>query len=151
MGVRRGASRSPLRNTRSQMSKSIVAAAAGLALSLLAAPAAQAKGAAANPDACTPPAALEHPFAPWADAGFYVLPPGGAFEAGGAGWPLPGGAAVVAGDDGLGVLAGASVLSVPAGATVVTAPICVDETFTHARLLVRALDAATSKLEVDVL
>lgn len=132
------------------MSKPIVAAAV-LALSLLAVPAAHAKGAAANPDGCTPPAALEHPFAPWGDHGFYVLHPGGDVETGLAGWTLSGGAEIVDGDDGLGVLPGSHVLSLPEGSTVVTAPICVDETFTHARLLARSTVASGSKLVVDVL
>jgi hypothetical protein len=132
------------------MPKKIVAAAVA-ALTLVAAPAAHAKAAAANPDGCTPPAALEHPFAPWSDNGFYVLHPGGDMESGLAGWTLSGGAAVVDGDDGLGVRAGAKVLRLPAGATVVTSPICIDQTFTHARLLARATSLVGSKLDVDVL
>ena len=101
------------------MPKTIVAAAAA-ALTLLVAPAAHAKGVAANLTGCTPLAALEHPFAPWGDNGFYVLNPGGDMESGLPGWTLSGGAAVVAGDDGLGVRAGTKVLSLPAGASVVT-------------------------------
>ena len=132
------------------MSKKIVAAAAA-ALTLLGAPAAHAKGVAANLGGCTPLAALEHPFAPWGDNGFYVLHPGGNMESGLAGWTLSGGAAVVPGDDGLGVLAGANVLALPAGATAVTSPICIDDSFTHARLLGRSTVAAGSTLSVDVL
>lgn len=132
------------------MSKSLLGAAMA-ALALVVAPAAHAKGAAANPDNCTPPAALEHPFASWGDAGFYVLNAGGDMESGLEGWTLSGGAAVVAGDDGLGVRAGSKVLSLPAGASAVSAPICIDETFTHARLLARSLVASGSTLDVDVL
>ena len=132
------------------MSKKLVAAAL-TALTLAGAPAAHAKAAAANPDGCTPPAALEHPFAPWGDRGFYVLHPGGDMESGLPGWTLSGGAAVVAGDDGLGVRDGANVLALPAGASAVTSPICIDETFTHARLLARATLPAVSRLKVDVL
>jgi hypothetical protein len=132
------------------MSKKIVAAAVA-ALTLVTAPAAHAKAAAANPDGCTPPAALEHPFAPWSDSGFYVLHPGGDMESTLPGWALSGGAALVAGDDGLGVRAGATVLSLPAGATAVTSPICIDDTFTHARLLARTTIPSVSKLKVDVL
>ena len=72
-------------------------------------------------------------------------------ESGLPGWTLSGGAAVVAGDDGLGVLAGTKVLSLPAGASVVTAPICIDKTFTHARLLARSTYAVGAALDVDVL
>jgi hypothetical protein len=132
------------------MPKKIVAAAVA-ALTLVAAPAAHAKAAAANPDGCTPPAALEHPFAPWFDNGFYVLHPGGDMESGLPGWTLSGGAAVVAGDDGLGVRPGAKVLRLPAGATAVTSPICIDQTFTHARLLARTMTLIGTKLDVDVL
>ena len=63
-------------------------------------------------------------------------------ESGLKGWTLSGGAAVVAGDDGLGVRGGSKVLSLPAGATVTTSPICIDETFTHARVLARSTVAA---------
>jgi hypothetical protein len=131
------------------MPKTIVVAA--LALTLLAAPAAYAKGTAANTTGCTPQPALEHPFAPWGDSGFYVLHPGGDMESGVPGWTLAGGAAIVAGDDALGVRPGARVLWLPAGASVVTAPICVDETYTHARALARSTVAAGSSLDVDVL
>jgi len=129
--------------------KTLVAATAVLALFIT--PAAQASGVVANPKNCTPMAALEHPFARWADAGFYVLHPGGDMETGLKGWTLSGGAAVVAGDDGLGVRGGSKVLSLPAGATVTTSPICIDETFTHARVLARSTVAAGSTLNVDVL
>jgi hypothetical protein len=132
------------------MSKTFVAVAVA-ALTLLAAPAAHAKGAAANLEACVPRPALEHPFAPWLDNGFYDLHPGGDMESGLPGWALSGGAALVAGDDGLGVRAGATVLSLPAGATAVTSPICIDDTFTHARLLARTTIPSLSKLTVDVL
>ena len=96
-------------------------------------------------------AALEHPFAPWGDNGFYVLHPGGDMESGLPGWTLSGGAAVVDGDDALGVRAGTKVLRLPAGATVVTSPICIDRTFTHARLLARSMAAVGARLDVDVL
>jgi hypothetical protein len=132
------------------MSKKIVATAVA-ALTLAAAPAAQAAGVAADPDGCTPLAALEQPFAPWGDSGLYVLHPGGDMESDLPGWELSGGAALVAGDDELGVLEGASVLALPAGATAVTSPICIDETFTHARVLARATLPSVSKLQVDVL
>ena len=130
--------------------KTLVAATAAV-LALAVTPVAQAKGVAANPDNCTPLAALEHPFAGWGDAGFYVLHPGGDMESGLKGWTLSGGATVVAGDDGLGVRGGSKVLSLPAGATVTTSPICIDETFTHARVLARSTVASGSTLNVDVL
>src|SRR5829696_9046963 len=60
-------------------------------------------------------------------------------------------AAIVAGDDGLGVRAGSKVLSLRAGAMVTTSPICIDETFTHARVLARSTVASGSTLIVDVL
>jgi hypothetical protein len=132
------------------MPKTIVAAAAAL-LTLLLAPAADAKGVAANPDNCTPAPALEHPFAPWGDNGFYVLHPGGDMETGLPRWTLAGGAALVPGDDRLGVRPGSNVLLLPPGATVVTSPICIDQTFTHARLLARTTGLLGTKLDVDVL
>ena len=85
------------------------------------------------------------------DNGFYDLHPGGDMESGLPGWTLSGGAAVVDGDDGLGVRAGKKVLRLPAGATVVTSPICIDETFTHARLLARSTGLVGANLTVDVL
>jgi hypothetical protein len=127
------------------MPKTFVAAALA-ALTLVVVPAAHAKGAAANLDNCTPLPALEHPFAPWGDKGFYMLHRGGDMESALTGWTLSGGAAVVAGDDGLGVRAGSKVLSVPGGASVVTSPICIDDTFTHARLLGRSTVSSGSTL-----
>ena len=98
-----------------------------------------------------PLAALEHPFAPWLDNGFYVLHPGGDMESGLPGWTLSGGAAVVDGDDGLGVRAGTKVLRLPAGATVVTSPICIDETSRTRACWRAARGWSGANLNVDVL
>ena len=88
------------------MSKTFVAAAVA-ALTLLAAPAAHAKGAAANLDGLhrrSPRSSTRS--RPGATTGSTMLHPGGDMESGLPGWTLSGGAAVVAGDDGLGVRAG---------------------------------------------
>ena len=133
------------------MSKTFVAAAVA-ALTLLAAPAgAHAKGAAANPTGCTPLPALEHPFAPWGDAGSTCCTPAATWSP-----ACPAGRSPAAPPSWTAMTAsacapGKKVLRLPAGATAVTSPICIDETFTHARLLARSTGAVGAKLNVDVL
>jgi hypothetical protein len=67
---------------------------------------------------------LDRTFLPWLDAAWYEAAPDGALEAGGAGWTLAGGAAVVNGNDPY--EPGTSALSLPAGASATTPPVCVD-------------------------
>lgn len=70
------------------------------------------------------PQPLAHTFMPWLDASWYEAAPDGGLEAGGAGWALGDGAAVVTGNDPY--EPGTSALSLPAGASATTPPICVD-------------------------
>jgi hypothetical protein len=67
---------------------------------------------------------LSRTFLPWLDAAWYEAAPDGGLEAGGAGWTLADGAAVVPGNDPY--EAGTSALALPAGASATTAPVCVD-------------------------
>jgi hypothetical protein len=67
---------------------------------------------------------LAHTFLPWLDPAWYEAAPDGGLEAGGAGWTLADGAAVVDGNNPY--QAGASALSLPAGASATTPPVCVD-------------------------
>ena len=68
---------------------------------------------------------VTQPFTPWGDANSYKLV--GAFEDGGAGWTLSGGAGVVAGNEPFNVHGAADVssLALPAGSTAVSPPVCV--------------------------
>jgi hypothetical protein len=90
---------------------------------------------------------LDRTFLPWLDAAWYEAAPDGGFEAGGAGWSLSGGAAVVDGNDPF--LAGARSLSLPAGASAVTPPICVDPAHPTVRLFARG-GSLTAPLAVSV-
>jgi hypothetical protein len=93
----------------------LIAPLVGLPL-LLVAPAVARADCAAQP--------LARTFLPWLDAAWYEAAPDGGLEAGGAGWTLSGGAAVVDGNDPY--LPGTSALSLPAGASATTPPVCVD-------------------------
>jgi hypothetical protein len=93
----------------------LIAPLVALAL-LLAAPAA------ARADCPSQP--LAHTFAPWLDPASYEAAPDGGLEAGGAGWTLAGGAAVVDGNNPY--QPGVSALALPAGASATTPPVCVD-------------------------
>lgn len=83
---------------------------------LLAAPALARADCAAQP--------LAQTFLPWLDPAYYEAAPDGGLEAGGAGWALAGGAAVVPANDPY--QPGASALALPAGASATTPPMCVD-------------------------
>jgi hypothetical protein len=72
---------------------------------------------------CADPS-LARTFLPWLDAAWYEAAPDGGLEAGGSGWALAGGAAVVTDNDPY--EAGTSALSLPAGASATTPPVCVD-------------------------
>jgi hypothetical protein len=67
---------------------------------------------------------LSHTFLPWLDAAWYEAAPDGGLEAGGSGWTLAGGAAVVTDNDPY--EAGTNALALPAGASATTPAICVD-------------------------
>jgi hypothetical protein len=67
---------------------------------------------------------MSRTFLPWLDAAWYETAPNGGLEAGGSGWTLAGGAAVVRDNDPY--EDGTRALSLPAGASATTAPVCVD-------------------------
>ena len=68
------------------------------------------------------------------DDDFYAPAPGGAFNDGGAGWQLDGGASIVAGDGALGLFgAGGGALDLPVGAAATSPTFCVDERYPHFR------------------
>lgn len=95
----------------------VLTALSGCAL-LPAAPAAASLVDTSNCDGAT----LTQPFAPYGDANFYKLAPGGNFEGSLSGWSLSSGARVVSGgNDG-----SAHALQLSAGASAATAPTCVN-------------------------
>ncbi len=67
---------------------------------------------------------LDRTFLPWLDTAWYEAAPDGSLEAGGQGWTLSEGAAVVDANDPY--LDGTQALSLPSGSTATTPPICVD-------------------------
>jgi hypothetical protein len=91
-------------------------------------------------------------FAAWKDPALYVLSPDGALEAGGRGWTLTGGAAVVRGGDpfALGGSVSTKALSLPTGSSALSASTCIAADTPSFRLLARNQGAATSKLRVEV-
>ncbi len=83
-----------------------------------------------NPNAsgCNTTPTVSQPFAPWGDANYYDLVPGGSFEGTLAGWTLGGGAQPVAGSEpfaATGTL-GSSSLYLPSGGSVQSPFFCVD-------------------------
>jgi hypothetical protein len=125
--------------------KRTLGATLGLA-ALLAGPA-QAKDLAAG--SCTPAGTVFEAFAPFGDHGLYtpVLDAGLEHEADG--WTLTGDAAVTDGNEPWfigGDTADNHALDLPEQATATTAPLCIDETFTHFRLFVRG--SGTLRVEV---
>ena len=94
--------------------------------------------------AACPAQPLSKPFTPWLDYADYQAAPDGGLEAGGAGWTLAGGAAVVDGNDPF--LAGSRSLALPDGASAATAPVCL--TIAHPTL--RFFARGTGRLTVTV-
>jgi hypothetical protein len=121
----------------------LAAATAGavLALVLLAAPA----------QAACPYSGAEQVFAPWGDRYHYVLAPDGGFEAGGSGWSLAGGAAVVAGNESyyLNDSADSRSLSLPRGGSAGSPPICMSLDTPLFRLMARNTGDPSSRLRVE--
>jgi hypothetical protein len=90
-------------------------------------------------------------FSPWGDQHSYVLAPDGGFEAGGSGWQLNHGAAVVAGNESyyLNDAADSKSLSLPAGSSAVSPPICMAIDTPSFRLLARNSGDPSSQLRVE--
>jgi hypothetical protein len=86
-------------------------------------------------DADCPAQPVAHTFLPWLDPAWYEAAPDGSLEAGGAGWTLSGGAAVVDGNNPY--QPGASALSLPAGASATTPAMCVDIAHPSVRFFAR--------------
>ena len=93
----------------------------------------------------------EQVFNPWGDQHSYVLASDGGFEAGGSGWALDRGAAVVAGNESyyLNDAADAASLSLPTGSTATSPPICMQLDTPIFRLLARNTGDPSSKLKVE--
>ena len=107
---------------------------------------------AASAQACSYPGA-KPVFAPWGDQHDYALAPEGGFEAGGNGWALRGGAAVVAGNESyqLNGPADSSSLALAAGSSATSPPICMSIDTPLIRLMVRNTGDPSSRIRVEAL
>lgn len=90
-------------------------------------------------------------FSPWGDQRSYVLAPDGGFEAGGSGWQLNHGAAVVDGNESyyLNGAADSKSLSLPSGSSAVSPPVCMAIETPSFRLLARNTGDPSSELRVE--
>ncbi len=90
-------------------------------------------------------------FSPWGDQRGYVLAPDGGFEAGGSGWQLNRGAAVVEGNEsyGLNDAEDSKSLSLPAGSSALSPPICMAIDTPSFRLVARNSGDPSSQLRVE--
>jgi hypothetical protein len=127
-------------------------AGACVALGLITAGPAHAKGAVANPDLCTAQPAAAHPFAVFGDNGTYTLLNGGNMEGPLPGWTLSPGVAAVEGNEGyfVGSARDHRSLALPGGATVTTAPVCIDQTYPWFRLFARNTSAKSATLKIEI-
>ena len=93
----------------------------------------------------------EQVFSPWGDRHHYVLAPDGGFEAGGQGWALSGGAAVVAGNESyyLNDASDSRSLSLPRGSSAVSPPICMSLDTPMFRMFARNGGDPSSRLRVE--
>jgi hypothetical protein len=100
--------------------------------------------------ACSSPTG-GHVFSAWGDPRAYSLAPDGGFEAGGAGWSLEQGAAVVTGneDSFLNDGADSQSLSLPEGSSAVSPPLCVSEDTPFFRAMVANSGKPGSQLRVE--
>ncbi|HEX3735602.1 MAG TPA: hypothetical protein VHU86_10695 [Solirubrobacterales bacterium] len=105
---------------------------------------------AGSAQACSYPGA-QQVFKPWADQNSYVLAPDGGFEAGGVGWSLSGGAAVVAGNETYAVngAADSRSLALPAGSTAASPPVCMALDTPSFRFFARNTGDPSSRLRVE--
>lgn len=108
---------------------------------------------ASNTTGCVVGGVFTKPFAPWGDFANYAIAPGGNFESGAQGWSLTGGAAVADGNQpfNLGTTGGTKSLSVPDGGVATSAPMCIDSTYPHFRLVARNTGKPGTGLRVEVL
>jgi hypothetical protein len=90
-------------------------------------------------------------FSPWGDQRNYVLAPDGGFEAGGSGWQLSRGAAVVGGNESyyLNDAGDSRSLSLPAGSSAVSPPVCMALDTPSFRLVARNSGDPSSQLRVE--
>jgi hypothetical protein len=93
----------------------------------------------------------EKVFSQWGDQRHYVLAPDGGFEAGGSGWQLNRGAAVVDGNEShyLNDAADSKSLSLPAGSSAVSPPVCMAIDTPSFRLVARNTGDPSSRLRVE--
>lgn len=93
----------------------------------------------------------EKVFSPWEDSRNYVLAPDGGFEAGGSGWQLNRGAAVVQGNESyyLNDAADSESLSLPAGSSAVSPPVCMSIDTPSFRLVARNSGDPSARLRVE--
>ncbi len=105
---------------------------------------------AGSAQACSYPGATQV-FKPWGDQSSYVLAPDGGFEAGGTGWTLTGGAAVVAGNESynVGGSGDSNSLALPAGSSAGSPPVCMAIDTPSYRLFARNTGDPSSKLRVE--
>jgi hypothetical protein len=89
-------------------------------------------------------------FSPWGDQHDYVLAPDGGFEAGGSGWQLNQGAAVVEGNESyyLNDAGDSKSLSLPPGSSAVSPPVCMAIDTPVFRMVARNTGNRNSKLQV---
>ncbi len=93
----------------------------------------------------------EKVFSPWGDQRNYVLAPDGGFEAGGSGWQLSRGAAVVEGNEShyLNDAGDSKSLSLPAGSSAASPPVCMSIDTPSFRLVARNTGNPSSRLRVE--
>ena len=90
-------------------------------------------------------------FSPWGDQHNYALAPDGGFEAGGSGWQLNHGAAVVEGNESyyLNGAGDSKSLSLPAGSSAVSPPVCMAIDTPSFRFVARNSGDPSSQLRVE--
>jgi len=90
-------------------------------------------------------------FGPWGDQHPYVLAPDGGFEAGGSGWQLSSGAAVVEGNESyyLNDAGDSKSLSLPPGSSAVSPPVCMAIDTPSFRLVARNGGDPSAQLRVE--
>lgn len=131
-------SRPVLRSSRNRLTALLTTALLALAVS------------AGSAQACSYSGA-ETVFSPWGDQRNYVLASDGGFEAGGSGWQLNHGAAVVEGNESyyLNDASDSESLSLPAGSSAVSPPVCMAIDTPSFRLVARNSGNPSSRLRVE--